>query len=153
LLDSAGRLIGVNSAIISGSGASAGIGFAIPIDVVNRVATELIRTGRVPVPGIGIVAASERETTRLGIDGVVIVRAAPQSPAAKAGLECADMNGGVVADVITAVNGEPVHSMSDLANILEDVGVGKTARLTVERDGEPRSIDVPVTDTSLDAQG
>jgi 2-alkenal reductase len=63
------------------------------------------------------------------------------------------MNGGVVADVITAVNGEPVHSMSDLANILEDVGVGKTARLTVERDGEPRSIDVPVTDTSLDAQG
>jgi 2-alkenal reductase len=153
LLDSAGRLIGVNSAIISGSGASAGIGFAIPIDVVNRVATELIRTGRVPVPGIGIVAASERETTRLGIDGVVIVRAAPQSPAAKAGLEGADMNGGVVADVITAVNGEPVHSMSDLANILEDVGVGKTARLTVERDGEPRSIDVPVTDTSLDAQG
>jgi 2-alkenal reductase len=153
LLDSAGRLIGVNSAIISGSGASAGIGFAIPIDVVNRVATELIRTGRVPVPGIGIVAASERETTRLGIDGVVIVRAAPQSPAAKAGLEGADMNGGVVADVITAVNGEPVHSMSDLANILEDVGVGKTARLTVERDGQPRSIDVPVTDTSQDAQG
>jgi 2-alkenal reductase len=65
LLDSAGRLNGVNSAIISGSGASAGIGFAIPVDVVNRVTTELIRTGRVPVPGIGIIAASERETTRL----------------------------------------------------------------------------------------
>jgi S1-C subfamily serine protease len=54
LLDSAGRLIGVNSAIISKSGASAGIGFAIPVDVVNRIATQLIRDGRVPVPGIGI---------------------------------------------------------------------------------------------------
>src|SRR5271163_1455386 len=74
LLDSAGRLIGVNSAIISGSGASAGIGFAIPVDLVDRVVTELIRTGRVPVPGIGIMAASERETTRLDVDGVVIVR-------------------------------------------------------------------------------
>jgi 2-alkenal reductase len=153
LLDSAGRLIGVNSAIISGSGASAGIGFAIPVDVVNRVATELIRTGRVPVPGIGIIAASERETTRLGVDGVVIVRAVPQSPAAKAGLEGADVNGGVVADIITAVNGEPVHSMSDLASILEDVGVGKTAKLTVQRDGQPRSVDVPVTDTSQNTQG
>jgi 2-alkenal reductase len=79
--------------------------------------------------------------------------AVPQSPAAKAGLEGADVNGGVVADVITAVNGEPVHSMSDLANILEDVGVGKTAKLTVQRDGQPRSVDVPVTDTSQQTQG
>jgi hypothetical protein len=65
LLDSAGRLIGVNSAIISGSSASAGIGFAIPVDVVNRVAGQLIRDSRVPVPGIGIVAAREGEATRL----------------------------------------------------------------------------------------
>jgi 2-alkenal reductase len=153
LLDSAGRLIGVNSAIISGSGASAGIGFAIPVDLVNRIASELIRNGRVPVPGIGIIAASERETTRLNIDGIVIVRALPQSPAAKAGLEGADANGGAVTDVITSVNGEPVHSMSDLANILEEVGVGKTVKLTVMRDGQSRSVDVPVADTSQQAQG
>jgi 2-alkenal reductase len=153
LLDSAGRLIGVNSAIISGSGASAGIGFAIPVDLVDRVVTELIRTGRVPVPGIGIMAASERETTRLDVDGVVIVRALPQSPASRAGLEGADVNGGAVADIITAVNGKPVHSMSDLANVLEDVGVGKTAKLTVVRDGQERTVDVPVTDTSQQARG
>jgi 2-alkenal reductase len=153
LLDSAGRLIGVTSAIISGSGASAGIGFAIPVDVVNRVASELIRNGRVPVPGIGIVGASERETTRLDIDGVIIVRTLPQSPAARAGLEGADVNGGAVADVITAVNGKPVHSMSDLANILEDVGVGKAVKLTVTRDGQSRSVDVPVADVSEQAQG
>jgi 2-alkenal reductase len=153
LLDSAGRLIGVTSAIISGSGASAGIGFAIPVDVVNRVASELIRNGQVPVPGIGIVGASERETTRLDIDGIIIVRVLPQSPAAKAGLEGADVNGGAVADVITAVNGKAVHSMSDLANILEDVGVGKTVKLTVTRDGQSRSADVPVADVSQRAQG
>jgi 2-alkenal reductase len=153
LLDSAGRLIGVNSAIISGSGASAGIGFAIPVDLVNRIASELIRNGRVPVPGIGIIAASERETTRLNIDGIVIVRTLPQSPAAKAGLEGADVNGGAVTDVITSVNGEPVHSMSDLANILEEVGVGKTVKLTVTRDGQSRSVDVPVADSSQQAQG
>ncbi len=66
LLDSAGRLIGVNTAIFSPSGASAGIGFAIPVDVVNRVVPNLIRTGRTPSPGIGIVAASEDAAARLG---------------------------------------------------------------------------------------
>src|SRR5207247_8626687 len=68
LLDSAGRLIGVNTAIYSPSGANAGIGFAIPVDVVNRIVPELIRNGRVPTPGIGIVAASEAVATRLGVE-------------------------------------------------------------------------------------
>jgi 2-alkenal reductase len=147
----AGRLIGVNSAIISDTGASAGIGFAIPVDVLNRVATELIRTGRVAVPGIGIIAASEREPTRLNIDGIAIVRALPQSPAAMAGLQGADVNGGVVTDVIAAANGQPMHSMSDLAIILEDVGVGKTVNRMVSREGQSRSVDVP--DMSQQAQG
>jgi 2-alkenal reductase len=153
LLDSAGRLIGVNSAIISGSGASAGIGFAIPVDVVNRIAGQLIRDGRVPVPGIGIVAASEDEATRLGIDGIIIVRTLPPSPAAKAGLEGAANDGGVVQDVITAANDQPVHSMSDLANILEEVGVGNTVKLTGARGGRSRSVDVTVGDTSQQAPG
>jgi 2-alkenal reductase len=153
LLDSAGRLIGVNSAIISKSGASAGIGFAIPVDVVNRIAAQLIRDGRVPVPGIGIVAASEGEATRLSIDGIIIVRTLSQSPAAKAGLEGAADDGGVVQDVITAANGQPVHSMSDLANILEEVGVGNAVKLTVVRDGLSRSVDVTVGDTSPEAPG
>jgi 2-alkenal reductase len=148
LLDSAGRLIGVNSAIISGSGASAGIGFAIPVDIVNRIAGQLIRDGRVPVPGIGIVAASEDEATHLSIDGIIIVRTLPQSPAAKAGLEGAERDRGIIQDIITEANGQPVHGMSDLANILEDVGVGNTAKLTVTRDGRSRSLDVPVTDIS-----
>ena len=85
LLDDAGRLIGVNSAIISGSGAFAGIGFAIPVDIVNKIAAQLIREGHVPIPGIGIVAASEATATQLGIDDVIILRTLPDSPAAKVG--------------------------------------------------------------------
>jgi S1-C subfamily serine protease len=94
----------------------------------------------------------QSEATRLGIDGIIIVRTLPQSPAAKAGLEGAANDGGVVQDVITAANGQPVHSMSDLANILEEVGVGNAVSLQVMRDGRSRSLDVKVTDISQQAQ-
>jgi 2-alkenal reductase len=69
LLDSSGHVVGVNTAIISPSGSNAGIGFAIPIDIVNRVVPQIIRTGHVPTPGIGIVAANEAVVTRLGVEG------------------------------------------------------------------------------------
>jgi 2-alkenal reductase len=147
LLDSAGRLIGVNSAILSGSGASAGIGFAIPVDVVNRIATELIRTGHVPSPGIGIVAAKQEEAASLGVDGVIIVRTLPSSPAAKAGIEGATA-GGAVRDIITGADGKPIHSMDELASALEDVGIGKQVTLTVERDGQTRTVKMTVADIS-----
>ncbi|QQM04850.1 hypothetical protein I8G32_03413 [Rhodopseudomonas palustris] len=147
LLDSAGRLIGINTAIISGSGASAGIGFAIPVDAVNRVVTALITNGSVPVPGIGIVAARETETAQLGIDGVVILRTLPDSPAAQAGLEGAT-DDGYVRDVITGANGSDIHSMSDLAAALEEAGIGRDVKLTVERDGRARTVTVKVTDIS-----
>src|SRR6266853_1978368 len=83
LLDSGGRVVGVNTAIISPSGSNAGVGFAIPIDIVNRVVPQLIRDGHVPTPGIGIVAASEQDATRLGVDGIPILRTLPNTPAAR----------------------------------------------------------------------
>src|SRR6267154_6357477 len=86
LLDSAGRLIGVTTAILSPSGSNAGIGFAIPVDIVNRVVPDLIRNGRVPTPGIGIVSASEADAARLGTEGVIVVRTVPGSPAERAGI-------------------------------------------------------------------
>ncbi len=118
LLDSAGRLIGVNTAIFSPSGASAGIGFAIPVDVVNRVVPNLIRTGRTPSPGIGIVAASEDAAARLGIDGIVVVRVLG-SPAAQAGLQGVDSASGELGDIIMGVNGRPVRRLADLTAALE----------------------------------
>ena len=146
LLDSAGRVIGVNTAILSPSGTSAGIGFAIPIDSVNRVVPELIRRGSVPTPGIGIVAASEAAATRAGAQGVVIVRTAPGSSAERAGLRGIDPRSGKPGDIIVGVNGKPVRGLADFIQELERVGVGKRVTLTVQRDGREVPVEVEVTD-------
>ena len=151
LLDSAGRLIGVNTAILSESGAFAGIGFAIPVDVVNRVVPQLIRNGRMPSPGIGILAADESSAARLGIEGLVVIRTLPGSPAARAGIEGVDPNTGEIRDIITAVNGRPVRRLSDLTAALEKTGIGKPAELTVERDGRTRTVRVDVADLAASA--
>jgi S1-C subfamily serine protease len=146
LLDSSGRVIGVNSAIISPSGSNAGIGFAIPIDVVNRVVPQLIRTGHVPTPGIGIVGADEAVATRLHVEGVVILRTVPGLPAALAGLRGVDPNSRTLGDVIVGANDQAVQSMSDLTDQLEQVGVGQPIKLTLLRDGQKITVNVPVTD-------
>ena len=146
LLDSAGRVIGVNTAIISPSGTSAGIGFAIPVDVVNRVVPQIIAKGYVPTPGIGIVTASEAAATRAGAEGVAVVATNPGSPAERAGLQGAEANGGRLADVIVSVDGKPVHRLPDLIDELERVGVGKQVTLQVKRDGQERSVQVEVVD-------
>lgn len=146
LLDSAGRLIGVNTAIFSPSGANAGVGFAIPVDVVNRVVPQLISDGRVPTPGIGIVAAAEDVSTRLGAEGIVIVRAVEGSPAAEAGLRGVDPRSGELGDIITQVNGKEVRRLADLTEELEKTGVGNTVELTVRRNGKARSVEVLVED-------
>jgi S1-C subfamily serine protease len=145
LLDSAGRLIGVTTAIISPSGSNAGIGFAVPVDTVNRVVPELINKGRVPTPGIGIVAANEAVTTRLGIEGVVVVRTVPGSPAAEAGLRGIDQ-AGELGDVIVSANGQPARRLSDLTDQLEAVGVGREIELSVKRNGRPMTVRVKVED-------
>jgi 2-alkenal reductase len=148
LLDSSGRIIGVTTAILSPSGTSAGIGFAIPIDVVNRVVPELIRNGRVPTPGIGIVTANEGVAARLGIDGVVVVRTAPGSPAAQAGLQGVNSATGTVGDVIVAANGKPVRRLADLSTQLDQTGVGNNVELSVQRQGRTRTVRVRVADVS-----
>ena len=146
LLDSAGRVIGVNTAILSPSGTNAGIGFAIPIDSVNRVVPELIRRGSVPTPGIGIVAANEAAATRAGVEGVVILRTVPGSAAERAGLRGMDTKTGKPGDVIVGVNGKPVRRLADLTQELERVGVGKRVSLAVQRDGRETAVEVDVTD-------
>jgi S1-C subfamily serine protease len=142
-----GAVIGAaNTAIISPSGSNAGIGFAIPIDIVNRVVPQLIRDGHVPTPGIGIVAANEAVATRMGIEGVAIVRTIPGSSAARAGLRGIDASTGTFGDVIAGANGQTVRRMSDLTDELEQVGVGKSIKLTLLRDGQRVDVDVPVND-------
>jgi len=153
LLDSAGRLIGVNTAIYSPSGTSAGIGFAIPVDVVNRVVPELIRTGRVPTPGIGILAGDETLNAQLGLTGVIVAGVVPGSPADRAGLRGVDARAGIIGDVIVGVDDAPVRRLSDLTDRLERVGVGKTVSLTVVRNNRRETIEVAVVDVGEQGPG
>jgi S1-C subfamily serine protease len=146
LLDSAGRLIGVNTAIISPSGSSAGIGFAVPVDVVNRVVPDLIKNGRVPTPGIGIVAAGEAVSTRLGVEGVIVVRTAPASPADRAGIRGVDFGSGALGDVIVQADGKPVRRLSDLTDQIEQLGAGKSINIGLKRGSETRDVNVDIVD-------
>ncbi len=144
LLDSAGRLIGVNTAIYSPSGTSAGIGFAVPVDVVNRVVPEIIGHGRVIQPGLGITVAHDRLAARLEIEGVLIIDVRPDSAAAKSGLRGSRQNGDeiVLGDIIMAVNGRPVRSFDDLRNEMDRYRVGEAVTLGIIRQGRPEELNV-----------
>ena len=142
LLDSAGRLIGVNTAIYSPSGASAGIGFAIPVDEVNRIVPRLVRDGRITRPALGIAAANEglRRALRLP-DGVALVQVSPGGPAARAGLLAfaRARDGSITAgDVITAINDEAISGLDDMLTTLEKHQPGQTVTLTLWRSGAKR---------------
>lgn len=148
LIDSAGLLIGINTAIYSPSGASAGIGFAVPVDIVNRVVPQLIRDGRILRPTLGIETDDRysREAGRqLGVQGLLVLGVTPGSGAAEAGLLPTGMDAfGNVAfgDVIEAIDGRPVRSRLDLLDVLEGRGPGEVAVLTVWRDGERLPVEV-----------
>ncbi|MFO1185456.1 MAG: trypsin-like peptidase domain-containing protein [Bauldia sp.] len=146
LLDSAGRLVGVTSAIFSPSGANAGIGFAIPVDVVNRIVPQLIANGRVPTPGIGIVAVSESTAGRLGLSGVVISQVVRGSPAEKAGLRGVDIRSGAIGDVIVGANGRPVVRLGDLNEALASVEIGQKVDLAVIRGNKTVTVQSVVAD-------
>ena len=146
LLDSAGRVIGVNTAIISPSGTSAGIGFAIPIDVVNRVVPELIEKGRVPTPGIGIITADEELAARAGVQGIIIVRTTPGSPAERAGLQGVELATGTLGDVIIGIQGRPVKRLADLTEVLEGLKLPAAVDLIVQRGSTRRTVTIDVVD-------
>lgn len=146
LLDSAGRLIGVNTQIASPSGASAGIGFAIPADEVNRIVPKLIAFGRVVRPAIGVTAAPPAFGRALRLPpGVPLIEVAEGGPAARAGLRPfrrARDGGVLMGDVVTAVGGEPVTDLDDVLTQLELRQPGQAVTLTVWRGGQLRQVDV-----------
>ena len=148
LLDSAGRLIGVNTAIYSPSGASAGIGFAVPVDKVNRVVPELIAYGQYRPPSMGITVldrVSAAVTRQLGIKGALILEVAEGSPADRAGLKGSRpvRAGSIVpGDVIQSLDGKPVEGSSDLDKLLDGRNAGDRVTLGVWREGATRQVTV-----------
>lgn len=148
LIDSAGRLIGVNTAIMSESGSSAGIGFAVPVDVVNQVVPLLITKGKVPRPGIGIIGLDEEATAGLGVVGVVIDRVVPGSAADRAGLKGIDYRNRRLGDIIVAVDDKEVSSIAEFIRLLQHYEIGRTITLDLVRGNRVRSVTVKVMDIS-----
>ncbi len=148
LIDSAGRLIGVNTAIISGSGSSAGIGFAVPVDVVNRVVPKLITNGKVPRPGIGIIVLDEEVAAGLGVLGVVIDRVVPGSEADRVGLQGIDYRNRLIGDIIVAAGDQELKNIDEFIRILEKHAIGEMIMLDVRRGDQNRKVEVKVMDIS-----
>ncbi|CAM2068824.1 Trypsin-like peptidase domain-containing protein [Sulfidibacter corallicola] len=148
LLDSAGRLIGVNTQILSRSGASAGIGFAIPVDAVRRAAPQLIRFGEVKRAGMGIsIGAStsiQRMLWRRGIKGVLIMYVQPRSGADKAGLRGTHRRGRKLqlGDILVDIEGEAIATPQDLYRVLDRFEIGTEVNVTFLRNGEKQKTKV-----------
>ena len=147
MLDREGRLIGVNTAITSPSGGNVGIGYAIPVDTVNRVVPELIRSGRESKPSLGVVLLRERDTRSLGHEkGVMVAEVRPNSPAAKVGLVgfTRDQRTGrqMHGELIVAIEGEPVIGVRDFERIMATLKVQQTIKLSYIRGEQSREVSV-----------
>lgn len=149
LLNSLGQLVGVNTAIFSPSGASAGIGFAIPVNTVRQVVPQLISFGRLYRPVIGIELASDRWARRYRIEGAPIVRVFPGLPAERAGIRGVwrDFRGDVqLGDVIVAIDGAPIKSADDYLSFMEKHKPGEKVVITTRRDGQQKDFEIRLAD-------
>ncbi len=150
LLDSYGRLIGVNTMIYSTSGASAGVGFSIPVDEVNWVVSDLIKYGKVKRAVLGVTLLPAQYAENWKIEGAMIVSIAENSGAAKAGLKALEQtrDGEIIyGDIITAINGKAIKNYDDLYLALEKYTAGDTVKVNYTRNGEKRSTDVVLSDS------
>ena len=136
LLDSAGRLIGVNTAIVSPSGAYAGVGFAVPVDTVNQIVPQLVRYGKAARAGLGATILPPHIQARLGIRGALVVTVDEGGPAERAGIRPTtnDPVNPRLGDIILAVDGKQVNSKLDLSKHLSEHDAGDTVKLTILRD-------------------
>jgi len=146
LLDSAYRLIGINTAIYSPTGSYAGIGFAVPVDTINRIIPQLIEFGKVIKPGLGInIAPDSFVKNRLNTSGVLILNVIQGGGADNAGLKATTQsaNGSIsLGDIIKKINDKAVKDSSDLFRILDTKNVGDSVSITVERNGKSKDFEV-----------
>lgn len=149
LLGSSGKLIGVNTAIVSPTGANAGIGFAVPSDTVARVVPQLIEKGHVTRAGLGVQLVPDHVTARAGIEGVAVFAIYDRTPAASSGLAglSVSRNGDLVfGDIIASVNKVPVRTIEDLQAVLDPLKPGDRVALTVQRAGKTRNLSLTLVE-------
>ena len=145
LLDSAGRIIGINTAIVSPSGAYAGLGFAVPVDVVNRIVPQIISGQKIKKPGLGVRFVEDYWVRRFELEGVLFSQVVKGSSAEKAGLQPTVVNarGRVqIGDLIVAIDGKPVRNTNDLYRILDNHEVGDTVKVTIQRDNRKGDVEI-----------
>ncbi len=145
LLDSAGRLIGVNTQIVSPSGAYAGIGFAVPVDTVNRIVPELIKHGKLIRPGLGVSLVPDAMAKRWGIKGVIIGKVTRGGAADRAGLKGAreTMTGQIqLGDILVAVSGKTVTTIDDLMDAMEEYKIGDHVTVEILRGNRREKVSV-----------
>jgi S1-C subfamily serine protease len=136
LLDSSGTLIGMNTVIFSKSGASAGVGFAVPVSTILRVVPQIIKSGRAEQVGLGIrIDPDQRIERRFGVRGVVVLAVDPSGPAAAAGLRGLQNtpNGVALGDIVVGIDGTAVDSYDDLYNLLDPRRPGDRVKVKVRR--------------------
>lgn len=145
LLDSAGRLIGVNTAIVSPSGVYAGIGFAVPVDTINEIVPLLIRDGRIERAGLGLRLLPDDFAQKLGVtQGAVVLDVLETGAAAAAGIRPMfwDHDGDLRFEVILAIDGEQIRRQDDVMRVLEKRKVGEKVAVTLLRDGKQETLSI-----------
>ncbi len=160
LIDSRGRLVGMNTAIISGSGSSAGIGFAVPTNSIKRIASQIIEHGRVIQPGIGVIPLDTDKQMILSQygypvqNGVVIHKVLNQTPAARVGLQGISFNSRgrpIIGDIIVGIDKQKVDDYDDLYNILSEKKVGQKVKIKFLREGKQMSKAIVLTALGTDS--
>ena len=153
LLDSAGRLIGINTAIFSESGGSNGIGFAIPVDVVNVIVPDLIQDGQISRAWMGVALRENVVIGRVRLQGVLVEQVAPDGPAEKAGILPMRRDEGfgiLLGDQIVAINNDKIESVSDLLALVSKYRAGNTVDVGIIRAGKPMTISVRLEDRPVE---
>lgn len=154
LLDKFGKMIGINSQILSRSGGSVGVGFAIPVSIARRIIPQLIQYGEVRRPKLGVNGVSVAQASQrvdLPVEkGLLLISVSPGTPAANAGLRGLSRAGGgdtALGDIITSIDGQPVGDLDDLYRILDKKQFGDTIQVEVYRNG--KTLNVPVKLTAI----
>lgn len=150
LLDSMGRLIGMNTAIFSESGSSAGVGFAVPGNEIEHIVNQIIQHGRVKLAGIGFQPVAPSIAQHFGVTrGILVAEVMPNTSAQKAGLRGTYRDGLgriVLGDIVVGINGHPVKNYDELYHLLSNTEIGSKVSLTVLRNGQPLTLQCKTID-------